>query len=281
MDRDLLEAIIEMTDNVRAYYDQAPEKEWDRLVTISQIEYFTTMKILEEIIGERRLRILDIGGGPGRYSIELSKLGHEVTLVDISESNLALAKQKAREQNIEIANVIHASAVDMPMLDSDYFDLALSMGPMYHITNDDDLPRANTELLRVLKPGGYACIAFITKLAVLRDVLFRAPERLIEYSDHYQKVAKEGVIIQSPESGFTDLRLYNGSEIEPLMSGAGFIVERLIGCEGPMNLRLYDNVNSLSKEQKVLIFESIMQYSNWPSLLDSSDHLLFVGRKGT
>ncbi len=269
-----------MKGNVEQYYDQAPEKEWERLVSVSQIEYFITKRILEQIIGSRTLRILDLGGGPGRYAIELSKKGHEVTLVDLSESNLALARHKATEASVEIRNIIQASATDLSALPRNYFNLALSLGPMYHLTNDEDLARANAELLRVLKPDTHALVSFITKLAVLRDVLARGPERIIQFADHYQnEVMKDGIIVQPPESGFTDLRLFHASEIEPLMTDAGFIFERLIGCEGPMNLRLYDSVNSLKEEEKDQIFDAILPLSEWPSLLDSSDHILFVGRK--
>src|ERR1035437_2284186 len=126
-------------DNVQTYYDQDSSREWDRLATKCQLEYFITMNVLEDLIGNRTLTILDLGGGPGRYAIELTKQGHEVTLVDLSESNLAHARSEASEQDVTIARIVHASAVDLSMLPDNYFDLALSMGPMYHLTNDTDL----------------------------------------------------------------------------------------------------------------------------------------------
>ncbi len=64
-----------------------------------------------------------------------------------------------------------------------------------------------------------------------------------------------------------------------MMKEAGFAFERLIGCEGPMNLRLYDTINALPEYEKDHIFNFILRYSEWPSLLDSSDHLLFIGKK--
>jgi S-adenosylmethionine-dependent methyltransferase len=269
-----------MSDNVRAYYDQAAEREWNRLMTTSQIEYFITLKVINDVIdGRKGLRILDLGGGPGRYAIELSKQGHEVILVDLSEGNLELATKKADDAGVTISRIVHASAVDLSAFDDNTFDLALSLGPMYHLTDDDDLAKAGAELLRVVKPDALALVAFITKLAVLRDVLARGPERLIEYREHYDDVMQRGVTIQPLESGFTDLRLFNASEIEPLMTRAGFIQVHLIGCEGPMNLRLYDNLNQLDPASKNDIFSRILQYAEWPTLLDSSDHLLYIGRK--
>ncbi len=47
-------------------------------------------------------RILDIGCGTGRHSIELSKRGYTVIGIDLSESQLKQAKVKASMQNLKI-----------------------------------------------------------------------------------------------------------------------------------------------------------------------------------
>jgi len=46
--------------------------------------------------------ILDLGCGPGLYSSLLSKEGHTVTGIDISERSISYAKQKAQEDNLQI-----------------------------------------------------------------------------------------------------------------------------------------------------------------------------------
>lgn len=51
--------------------------------------------IEQEIDKNRQIRILDIGCGTGRHSIELAKRGYEVVGIDLSESQLAKAKEKA------------------------------------------------------------------------------------------------------------------------------------------------------------------------------------------
>jgi len=45
-------------------------------------------------------RLLDCGGGPGRYAVELARRGYRVTLFDLSEGNLALAREKAAEAGV-------------------------------------------------------------------------------------------------------------------------------------------------------------------------------------
>lgn len=58
--------------------------------------------IENEIGFKKSARILDVGCGTGRHSIELAKRGYPVTGVDLSDSLLNRAKQKAGEQNITV-----------------------------------------------------------------------------------------------------------------------------------------------------------------------------------
>ncbi len=58
---------------------------------------------LEQEFGhDKNLRILDIGCGTGRHSIELSKRGYTVTGVDLSNSQLARAREKAKDARVAI-----------------------------------------------------------------------------------------------------------------------------------------------------------------------------------
>ena len=58
--------------------------------------------IEKEINYDKTIKILDIGCGTGRHSIELSKRGYSVTGIDLSESQLELAKEKAAAQSLKI-----------------------------------------------------------------------------------------------------------------------------------------------------------------------------------
>ena len=58
--------------------------------------------IEKEIDFNKQPRILDIGCGTGRHSIELTKRGYNVTGIDLSESMLKRAKEKALKENLNI-----------------------------------------------------------------------------------------------------------------------------------------------------------------------------------
>jgi len=58
--------------------------------------------IEKELNFDKSKRILDIGCGTGRHSIELSKRGYNLTGIDLSESMLDKAKEKALGLNLKI-----------------------------------------------------------------------------------------------------------------------------------------------------------------------------------
>lgn len=80
--------------------------------------------IEKEIAYNKKTKILDIGCGTGRHSIELTKRGYTVVGVDLSESLLQRAKAKAAAQNLQIAFQKH-DARNLPF--SQEFDLVIML----------------------------------------------------------------------------------------------------------------------------------------------------------
>ena len=80
--------------------------------------------IEKEIDFNKLLKIIDIGCGTGRHSIELTKRGYKVTGIDLSESLLKRAKEKAKAQNLQIDFQKH-DARKLPFKDE--YDLAIML----------------------------------------------------------------------------------------------------------------------------------------------------------
>jgi len=78
--------------------------------------------IEQEAKYNKEIKILDIGCGTGRHAIELTKRGYNITGVDLSESQLERAMEKARELNMEVQFLLH-DARKLPF--NREFDLAI------------------------------------------------------------------------------------------------------------------------------------------------------------
>lgn len=78
---------------VQQYYDESVEKEWARIE--NRPEFLLTTRFMNRYIkpGDS---VLDIGGGPGRYSLYLAEKGCDVTLFDLSSGNIEFAKTRQK-----------------------------------------------------------------------------------------------------------------------------------------------------------------------------------------
>lgn len=65
--------------------------------TLGEVDF-----IEKEIDFNKSLRILDIGCGTGRHSIELAKRGYSVRGIDLSLDQLSKAKEKAKTQGVHV-----------------------------------------------------------------------------------------------------------------------------------------------------------------------------------
>ena len=83
-------------DKVKNYYKSFDEK--NRLINDNsgKLEYYMTMKILEEYLPSDGT-ILDLGGGAGVYSFPLAKKGYNVYLSDLSEDLINQALEQTRQ----------------------------------------------------------------------------------------------------------------------------------------------------------------------------------------
>jgi ubiquinone/menaquinone biosynthesis C-methylase UbiE len=262
-------------DEVESYYDSAASEEWGRLER-HRTEFAVTLKAFAEHMPEPPGTVLDIGGGPGRYAVELAGRGHTVTLLDVSEQSLRIAETKAQEAGVSLTACIHASALDMGMLDSATFDVVLLMGPLYHLLSQGERVRAVREALRVLRPGGTLFAAFITRFAPFRYSASKDVSWFSERRDYALEILESGVHDQ-PE-GFTRAYFAHPGEVIPLMQSCGAKTLALIGSEGI--LAGHENeVNALDGEAWQAWVELNYRLGQEPSLHGAADHLLYVGAK--
>ncbi|BCL79808.1 class I SAM-dependent methyltransferase [Ktedonobacteria bacterium brp13] len=262
---------------IEQYYDDESQVEWQRLER-HRTEFAVTMRALTDYLPPAPQAILDDGGGPGRYTLALSALGHQVTLLDLSQGNLTLARQKAQESTISIHQYVHGNALNLSSLHAENFDAVLLLGPLYHLLTDPERQQAIGEAWRVLRPGGLIFAAFITRYAAFRDLAKNTPSTLFEQRAAWEETLRTGIYHASQGVGFTDAYFAHPAEIGPLMEQAGFKTLDLLGCEGVV-ARNEEQVNQLTGEAWQAWVDFNYRLSKEPSLRGAADHLLYVGSK--
>lgn len=116
--------------------------------TIGEVDF-----IEKETGFDKTVEILDIGCGTGRHAIELAKRGYRVTGIDLSESQLAKAREKALKQNV---------AIDFHRADARHLDFRNRFGMAilicegaFPLMETDEMNFAILENARnALEPGG-------------------------------------------------------------------------------------------------------------------------------
>ena len=87
--------------------------------------------LLENAPKKEKLRVLDMGAGPGFFSILMSLAGHEVTAVDVTEEMLENAKHNAKHFDLDM-NFVQIDGVNLPFEDNS-FDFIISRNVVWNL----------------------------------------------------------------------------------------------------------------------------------------------------
>ena len=138
---------MEPIETVRAFYDANVEAEWNRIA--DQPEFLLTARFLDRYV-KKGDRVLDIGGGPGRYSLYLAEKGCEVTLFDLSEENVRFAAREAAARGLTLRTVCGDAREADRLVAEGGFDCVLLMGPLYHLLEETGREAAVRAACRLL-----------------------------------------------------------------------------------------------------------------------------------
>ena len=144
-----------MGDRIREHFDEFGEGEWDRLGSwpAGRVSFEVHRQFLVDHVrpGDR---VLEIGAGPGRFTIELARLGATVVVTDVSAVQLELNERYVREHDAEHA-VESRQKLDMRdagSVSSEPFDVVTALGgPLSYVF--EDAPAALSAMLAVVRPG--------------------------------------------------------------------------------------------------------------------------------
>ena len=261
-------------DKVQSYYDASVEQEWMRLER-GYFEFEINKRYMDRYI-KPGFRVLDVGGGPGRYSLHLASRGASVTLFDLSNENILFAKKKAADSGLKIETVCG----DARFLDDNVegmFDAILLMGPLYHLTGEKDRVRAMQACIRKLKPGGYLFAAFISMIAGLIFAGRDMPDSILWEGED---VFYEKVIAREDFAGmaFTQAYFITPKNILPFMERFPLRLLHLVGSEG-VCAPFRDRILEQSPEVRDKWLALSLALCEREEFFAMTEHFLYVGQK--
>lgn len=261
--------------DVADFYDQNPCYEWERLDR-RRTEFAVTLRAFEEYLPPPPAAVLDIGGGPGRYSISLAERGYDMTLVDLSKKCLDLAREKAHEAGVDIS-CIHGNALTLKFPE-EYFDAVFLMGPLYHLRVPEAREKALYEAVRVLKKGNLLFASFITSYAVIRWLAKFEPESIVTHRQQWEQILVQGAA-DLPRESFVNITWFtHPKQVNPLMEKAGLRHIDLIATEGVVSM-IDEKISVLTGEFWETWVDLNYRLGKDCTVQGAAEHLLYVGRK--
>ena len=265
---------------VRDYYTGQVRREWTRLAkdAYHRLEYETTLHFLEEHLPKKGL-ILDAGGGPGRYTIELARRGYEVVLLDMTPANLAFAGRQIKRARVQakVTNIVEGSIVDLSRFADNAFDAVVCLGgPLSHVLDMHQRDKATSELIRVTKKGAPLFVSVMGRLSLL-VIALTSFQREIEMP-HFKQIRDTGDY--SGGSGFTACHFFLPEELRDAFSDKGVSVVEMVGLEG-ISSHHDKKINRLAQDEKRwgTWLETHYRTCRHASVVGMSEHMLIICQK--
>lgn len=267
----------------RGVYDRFGEREWDRFHTepAGLVNLHIHTYYLKKYVRAGQ-RVLDVGAGPGRFTIEAARLGARITVGDLSPVQLEQHRRRLVEAGLEasIESRSLMDIMDLSALPAGAFDVVLCMGgPLSYVFDGAD--RALDEMLRVTKPGGHVLFSVMSLIGTMRWALHAMPGEIQKNGlEAVQAVADTGDLPGTMGNAGHTCRMYTWARLEALL--------RNHSCE----IVDASASNNLTARGQAELEPMLADPAFWPTLLewelracaergslDSGTHILAVLRK--
>ena len=168
------------------------------------------LKFINDRIGLKGKRVLDVGCGGGILSESMAELGAEVTGIDLGEAPLAVARLHLKEsgQSVEYLQI---SAEHLARERPGEFNVVTCLEMLEHVPDPASTIRACAQLV---KPGG----------AVVFSTINRNPKSFL-----FAVIGAEYVLNLLPRGTHEYMKFIRPSELERWARAAGLTLRELIG----------------------------------------------------
>jgi ubiquinone/menaquinone biosynthesis C-methylase UbiE len=257
-----------MTIELEKYYNKFCE---DKRLTrkYAQVEFLTSMKYIHDYLKNNgNEKILDVGAGTGRYSVQLANEGYDVTAIELVKHNLGILKSKG-----STVKAMQGTALDLSRFSENTFDMTLIFGPMYHLYKFEDKVKALQEAKRVTKVGGVILVAYcMNEFSVLT---YGFKENNIRACIDNGKLNEDFHVISEPEDLYDYVRI---EDINKLNEEVRIQRIKLVAADGPANY-MRPVLNAMDEDTFKLFMNYHFSTCERPELLGASGHTLDILRK--
>jgi S-adenosylmethionine-dependent methyltransferase len=268
------------TEMVRHLYASMVDREWNRLDrdAFHHLEYDTTWRFLEKYLPKTGL-VMDAGGGPGRYTIELARQGYDVVLLDLVPANLERAREEIDKAGVggHVKQVIEGNIIDLSQFADNSFDAVLCLGgPLSHVYPESDRMKAVSELVRVARKGACIFTSVISKYGVLLATPEGWPQEVI--TPDFDLLVKQGDDCRFVKNGYC--HFFTSAELVQTFAGQKVEILKKVGLEG-------FNTDADTTNKFAAMYPEAWQ--KWmeiheacctdPFVVDASGHMMIIVRK--
>ena len=265
-------------DPVRRFFDDIGDGEWDRFDkdACSRAALEVHRRFLRRHLPERS-HVLELGAGPGRFTIELAEMGCRVVVSDISPVQLEANARRVTEAGLDDAVVERRllDVRDLTALPDASFDAVVAYGGPLSYAFDEAEPSL-AGMLRVVRPGGRVVASVMALIGTLRMFVrvipgYASKGRL----DELKAVMATGD--NRLDTGGHPCRMFRWSEIEAMTQRlpctvVGASASNFLSSADHDVIAYIEQVPSLWK----LLLDWEEEYCAEPGAVDSATHLLFA-----
>ena len=206
---------------VATLYDEYGDQEWERHETtpFGRVSFHIHRYYLTEFIHDGD-RVLEVGAGAGRFTVELARLGARIVTTDISpgqlELNAAHVADAGLDSYVEARDL--ADILDLRSYSDDSFNAVVCYGgPLSYVM--EGAGTALDELLRVTKPGGYVLLSVMSLHGSLHAFLGAAAAEIEEYGiGEMQAILETGDLPTNHSSMGMPVHLFSWAELRALLA---------------------------------------------------------------
>jgi len=208
-------------ESIKGYYDALGEKEWDRLTETvrGRVSLEIHRRFLRRFVSPGS-RVLEVGAGPGRFTLELAAIGATVVVTDVSEVQLGLNEARLRgseaERRVERRELL--DVCDTSRYADGEFDAVVAFGgPLsYAFERTEEAMRG---LLRVIRPEGIVVASVMSLLGGWRYFLRAITALSEEANDKVLRTGDLRHVVSDP--GAHICQMFRWADIEALVERSG------------------------------------------------------------